>query len=140
LSAAAAVAVVADAPQRLRVDKWLWAARFYKTRSLATQAVEAGRARVNGERVKPARELKAGDEVEVRSGELRWVVAVRALSARRGPATQAALLYAEGEESRAKRELMIAARRSGPHPAADANARGRPTKRDRRLIHRFTGG
>jgi ribosome-associated heat shock protein Hsp15 len=140
LSAAAAVVVVTDAPQRLRVDKWLWAARFYKTRSLAAQAVEAGRARVNGERVKPARELKAGDEVEVRSGELRWVVVVRSLSARRGPATQAALLYAEGEESRAKRELMIAARRSGPRPAADANARGRPTKRDRRLIHRFTGG
>src|SRR4051812_24337997 len=99
--------LMADVPDSLRVDKWLWTARFYKTRSLAAQAVEAGRARVNGERVKPARVLKRGDGVLVRSGELEWKVEVRGFSARRGPASEAALLYAESEESRARREAMI---------------------------------
>ncbi|MCX7151247.1 MAG: S4 domain-containing protein [Proteobacteria bacterium] len=121
---------------KLRIDKWLWAARFYKTRSLAVQAIEGGKARVNGERVKPAREVKAGDTASVRVGELEWTVAVLGVSERRGPASEAALLYAEGEESRKKRELMIAMRRAGPQP--DPDAKGRPTKRDRRLIHRFT--
>jgi len=100
------------------------------------QAIEGGKARVNGERVKPAREVKAGDTVSVRVGELEWTVAVLGVSERRGPASEAALLYAEGEESRKKRELMIAMRRAGPQP--DPDAKGRPTKRDRRLIHRFT--
>jgi ribosome-associated heat shock protein Hsp15 len=123
--------------QRQRVDKWLWAARFYKTRSLAAQAVEAGRARVNGERVKPARELKPGDEVLVRVGELEWKLEVRAMAERRGPASEAALLYAEGDDSRTRRETMIAMRRSGPQPLAHE---GRPTKRDRRLLERFKRG
>jgi ribosome-associated heat shock protein Hsp15 len=122
---------------RQRTDKWLWAARFYKTRSLAVQAIEGGKARVNGERVKPAREVKAGDTVSVRVGELEWTVEVLGLSERRGPASEAALLYTEGDESRKKRELMIAMRRAGPQP--DPDAKGRPTKRDRRLIHKFTG-
>jgi ribosome-associated heat shock protein Hsp15 len=126
----------AETPRRLRIDKWLWAARFYKTRSLAAQAVETGRARLNGERVKPSKELKPGDEVDVRAGELHWVVEVRSLAERRGPAVEAALLYAERDESRTRRELMIAARRSGPQPIQ--NARGRPTKRDGRMIRRFT--
>ena len=123
---------------RLRIDKWLWAARFYKTRSLAAQAVEGGRARLNDARVKPAKDVKRGDSVTVRTGELEWTVAVLALSARRGPASEAALLYAESEASRARRELMLAMRRAGPQP--DPDARGRPTKRNRRLIHRFTEG
>jgi ribosome-associated heat shock protein Hsp15 len=122
---------------RQRVDKWLWAARFYKTRSLAAQAVEAGRARVNGERVKPSRDVKPGDEVLVRAGELEWKVKVRALAARRGPAAEAAQLYVEGEDSRARRETMIAMRKSGPQPVAHE---GRPTKRDRRLLERFKRG
>lgn len=122
---------------RQRVDKWLWAARFYKTRSLAAQAVEAGRARVNGERVKPSRDVKRGDEVLVRVGELEWKVEVRAMAARRGPATEAARLYAEGEDSRARRETMIAMRKSGPQPVAHE---GRPTKRDRRMLERFKRG
>jgi ribosome-associated heat shock protein Hsp15 len=122
---------------RQRVDKWLWAARFYKTRSLAAQAVEAGRARVDGERVKPSRELRPGDEVLVRVGELEWKVEVRALAARRGPASEAALLYAEGEESRQRRETMLAMRRSGPQPVMHE---GRPTKRDRRQMDRFKRG
>ena len=124
------------AMERLRIDKWLWAARFYKTRSLAAQAVEGGKAKLNGERVKPARDVKPGDLVEVRSGELQWQVEVRAVSMRRGPAPEAARLYAETDESRARREQRLLMRRAGPHPAHDA--RGRPTKRDRRMIRRFT--
>lgn len=93
--------------------------------------------RLNGERAKPGKDVKPGDEIEVRLGELQWIVAVRAVALRRGPASEAALLYAEGEESRQKREHMIAMRRAGPHPARDTY--GRPTKRDRRMIRRFTG-
>lgn len=124
--------------ERLRFDKWLWAARFFKTRSLAAQAIEGGRARLNEARVKPSKDVKPGDTATVRAGELEWTVTVLALSARRGPASEAALLYTESEESRARRELMLAMRRAGPQP--DPDARGRPTKRNRRLIHRFTEG
>jgi ribosome-associated heat shock protein Hsp15 len=127
---------MAELPKKLRFDKWLWAARFYKTRSLAVQAIDGGKARLNAERVKPAREVKPGDTVSIRAGELEWTVDVLAVSDRRGPASEAALLYSEGEASRNRRELMIAMRRAGPQP--DADAKGRPTKRDRRLIHRFT--
>ena len=123
---------------KIRIDKWLWAARFYKTRSLAAQAVEGGRAKLNDSRVKSSHDVKAGDTVSVRAGELVWTVDVLALSDKRGPASQAAKLYVEGEESRQKRELMLAMRRAGPQP--DPDARGRPTKRDRRLIRRFTDG
>jgi ribosome-associated heat shock protein Hsp15 len=122
---------------RLRIDKWLWAARFYKTRSLAARAVEGGKVKLNGERVKPGKEVKVGDEIEVRSGELQWRIEVRAVAPRRGPAAGAALLYTEDGESRARRQHMIAMRRAGPHPAHDTH--GRPTKRDRRMIRRFTG-
>ena len=122
----------------LRIDKWLWAARFFKTRSLAAQAVDGGRVRLNGEGVKPSRGLKVGDELAIRVGELEWVIEVKALSRQRGPAAQAALLYAEREDSRARREAAIAQRKTQPHPAA--GVKGRPTKKERRLIHRFTGG
>jgi ribosome-associated heat shock protein Hsp15 len=124
-------------PGRLRIDKWLWAARFYKTRSLAARAVEGGKVKLNGERVKPGKGVRPGDRLEVRAGELQWLIEVRAVTLKRGPAAEAALLYTEGEESRARREHMIAMRRAGPHPAHDAH--GRPTKRDRRMIRRFTG-
>jgi ribosome-associated heat shock protein Hsp15 len=122
---------------RLRLDKWLCAARFYKTRSLAAQAIEGGKVKLNGGRAKPSKDVKPGDVVELRSGELQWQVEVRAVSARRGPAAEAGKLYAESDASRAKREQMLAMRRAGPHPAH--GARGRPTKRDRRMIRRFTG-
>jgi ribosome-associated heat shock protein Hsp15 len=130
----------ADAPRsdRMRIDKWLWAARFFKTRSLAAQAVEGGRARLNGERVKPSKDLKPGDVISVRSGELEWAVEVKGLSEQRGPASQAALLYFEGEDSRKRRELMLAMRKAGPQPLADAH--GRPTKRDRRRLEQFKRG
>ena len=122
----------------LRIDKWLWAARFFKTRSLAAKAVDGGRVRLNGEGAKPSRGLTIGDELAIRVGELEWVVEVKALSRQRGPAAQAALLYAEREDSRAGRLAAIALRRAQPHPAAGVKAR--PTKKDRRLIHRFTEG
>ncbi|MEK7755255.1 MAG: RNA-binding S4 domain-containing protein [Acidobacteriota bacterium] len=121
----------------LRIDKWLWAARFFKTRSLAAKAVDGGRVRVNGDGAKPSRALKPGDELAIHLGELEWVVEVKALSRQRGPAAQAALLYAEREDSRDRREAAIALRKGRPHPAA--GAKGRPTKKNRRLIHRFTG-
>ena len=127
-----------DSAERLRIDKWLWAARFYKTRGLAAQAVEGGRVRVNGERVKPAKELKPGDVLTVHAGELEWVVEVRAVSARRGPAEEARMLYVEGEASRARREAISAARKLEPGPGF--GLRGRPTKRDRRMLRKLTGG
>jgi ribosome-associated heat shock protein Hsp15 len=126
---------MSDAP--LRIDKWLWAARFFKTRSLAAKAVDGGRVRLNGDSAKPSRALKPGDELAIRVGALEWVVEVKALSGQRGPAAQAALLYAEREDSRARRQAAIALRKVQPHPAA--GVKGRPTKKDRRLIHRFTG-
>ena len=124
-----------DAP--LRIDKWLWAARFFKTRSLAAKAVDGGKVRVNSEVAKPSRALRVGDLVSIRAGELEWVLEVLALSRQRGPAAQAALLYAEREDSRARRLAAMAQRKTQPHPAA--GVKGRPTKKDRRLIHRFTG-
>jgi ribosome-associated heat shock protein Hsp15 len=128
---------MSESDARLRIDKWLWAARFFKTRSLAAQAVEGGRVRVAGERVKPAKDLRVGDEVAIHIGELEWVVEVRALAARRGPATEARTLYAEREESRTRREAMLAARKLEPEPGFGLH--GRPTKRDRRALRKVTG-
>jgi ribosome-associated heat shock protein Hsp15 len=126
-----------EAGERLRIDKWLWAARFFKTRSLAAQAVAGGRVQVNGERVKPAKDVKPGDAVAVHIGGLEWMVEVRGLAARRGPATEARALYAEREDSRARREAVLDARRHAPEPSL--GLRGRPTKRDRRRLSRLTG-
>ncbi len=123
---------------RLRIDKWLWAARFFKTRSLATQAVEGGKVRVNGERAKPSKEIKPGDRVLVHAGEVAWDVTVVELSDRRGSAPQAQRLYLEQEASRAAREQQQAERRLRSDPTQDL--RGRPTKKARRLIHRFIEG
>ncbi len=124
--------------ETLRIDKWLWAARFFKTRSLAAKAVDGGKVKLNGDGAKPSRALKRGDELAIRVGELEWVVEVRALSRQRGPAVQAALLYAEREDSRARRAAAVAARKAQPHPGA--GVKGRPTKKDRRQIRRFTEG
>ena len=119
--------------QRQRIDKWLWAARFYKTRALAVQEIERGRVQVAGSNVKPARELKAGDVVTLRQGHVQRTVIVQGLSPMRGPAPVAQQLYAETPESIAAREQAAAARRLAPEPA-HAIAQGRPTKRDRRAI------
>lgn len=119
----------------VRVDKWLWAARFFKSRSIAVTAIEGGKVTVNGERVKPARELKAGDTVRVRLGPYEHIVSVRALSDRRGPAAQAALLYQETDESREAREkLHWQLRHAAP---VIVPGEGRPTKKDRRDLDRL---
>ena len=119
----------------MRLDKWLWAARFYKTRSLAQQAIAAGQVRRGGDRVKPAQEVKPGDTVVVRKAEYQWEVSVLALSDRRGPAAEAQKLYAETPESRAERERRLDLRRWGAEPASAL--KGRPTKRDRRLLDKL---
>jgi len=116
-----------------RIDKWLWAARWYKTRALAVQEIERGRVQVAGQNVKPAREIKAGDTVTVRQGPVAHEVVVKALSALRGPAPVARLLYEETPASLAAREQAAAARRLAPEPA-HAITQGRPTKRDRRAL------
>jgi ribosome-associated heat shock protein Hsp15 len=116
-----------------RLDKWLWAARFYKTRTLATTAIGAGQVRIAGERVKPAHALKLGERVTVRKGAYAWEVEVTGLDDRRGSATDAAKLYVEDPASRKAREDAIAKRRA----AAPPRFPGRPTKRDRRALDDF---
>jgi ribosome-associated heat shock protein Hsp15 len=121
---------------RIRIDKWLWAARFYKTRSIAADAVDSGKVLVNGARVKPARALKVGDELRVRTLRAEFTVLVTQLGLRRGAAVDAARLYIETEDSRRRREEVKPARIE-PHP--DAYTKGRPTKRARRMIHKLRG-
>ncbi|MDP2006024.1 MAG: RNA-binding S4 domain-containing protein [Rubrivivax sp.] len=120
---------------RVRLDKWLWAARFYKTRGLASEDIGRGRFSVNGQVAKASRELKPGDLLQWRQGTVLRVVKVLALSNVRGPAPQAQALYAETPESIAAREKAAEARRLGAEPAASL-VQGRPTKRDRRDITR----
>ena len=115
----------------LRIDKWLWAARFYKTRSLASEEIDKGRVHVNGVAVKPARELKPGDTVQMRSNAISRTITVLAISDKRGPAPAAALLFAETPESIAQRAIAAEQRRLAPEPALSLT-QGRPTKRDRR--------
>jgi ribosome-associated heat shock protein Hsp15 len=126
----------ASTPGRVRIDKWLWAARFFKTRSLAAEAVSAGKVEVNEERVKPAKLVQVGDSVSVRLGPYLHVVQVRAISERRGPATVAATLYEETAESSAVRAKLAEQLRMAP-AAFVYEEKGRPTKRDRRDIDRF---
>ena len=121
--------------ETMRLDKWLWCARFYKTRSLATEEIAKGRVTVNGQGAKPARDLRCGDTVALRQGPVARTVLVRALSGARGPAPVAQLLYEETPESIAARERAAEQRRLAPEPAA-ALQEGRPTKRDRRNIDR----
>jgi ribosome-associated heat shock protein Hsp15 len=116
----------------MRVDKWLWAARFYKTRSAATDAVLGGRVHINGARVKPAKDIRPGDEIELTLGVVHRVVEVLALSDKRGPATVAATLYRETPESVEARERAAAERRLARPLGADLGVR--PTKLDRRRL------
>ena len=123
--------------ERVRLDKWLWAARFFKTRALAAEAVEGGKVELNGDRPKRARPLQVGDQLRIRLGPYEHIVTVRALSDRRGPATQAAGLYQETDASRSAREARALQLKSlhslfGPET-------GRPTKKDRREIERLKG-
>jgi len=121
-----------------RLDKWLWAARFYKTRSVAQQAVAGGKVKVNGERAKPAKDLRVGDELTLQIGETSWTLRVEQLSEQRGPATVARNLYSEDEASRARREEAAALRRLSTEPARERV--GRPTKQERRAIDRLRRG
>jgi ribosome-associated heat shock protein Hsp15 len=122
---------------RVRLDKWLWAARFFKTRALAAEAVEGGKVQVNGDRPKRARPLQVGDEVRVRLGPYEHTISVRALSARRGPASEAAGLYEETAASRTAREALAIQLKS--LHAVFGPDKGRPTKKDRREIERLKG-
>lgn len=123
--------------EKVRIDKWLWAARFYKTRSMAAAAVTGGHVQVNGARVKAARAVAIGDELRIVRNEMEFVVIVQALSDKRGPATVARTLYEETEESKAAREMQGTERRL-MNLGRDFPPPKRPGKRDRRLIRRFT--
>ena len=124
-------------PRAVRVDKWLWAARFYKSRALSAEAIAGGKIEVNGERVKPSRDLKVGDSVQLRLGPYEHIVIVRALSDRRGPATQAALLYAETEASVAAREKHAWILKHAA-PVMEPGS-GKPSKKDRREFEKRRG-
>ena len=128
--------VVTRGSNRVRVDKWLWAARFFKTRSLAVEAIASGKVEVNRERVKPARMVQEGDELRVRLGPYEHIIMVRGLSERRGPASVAATLYEETDASTAARARLAEQLRMAP-AAFVYEDKGRPTKRDRREIERF---
>jgi len=120
---------------RVRLDKWLWAARLYKTRSLAAQAIDLGRVRIDGERIKPAREARIDDALQVQIGSVRIDVVVRIISSVRGPAAVARSLYEENAASVARRERRLEVRRLGAEPALAL--KGRPTKRDGRQLRQL---
>jgi ribosome-associated heat shock protein Hsp15 len=119
----------------VRLDKWLWAARFFKTRSAAQQAVDGGKVKLDGERTKPAKEVRIGAELIIHIGAYEWLVRVVALSDQRGPATVARTLYEEDEASRARRTEQVALRKLAADPGSDRH--GRPTKRERRQFERW---
>lgn len=122
--------------EEIRLDKWLWAARFFKTRSLATEAITGGKVEIEGERAKPSRMVRLGDKLCVRRGLYEWTIVVKDVSRLRGPAPKAQLLYDETEESVRKREATIAQMKLERPP--DFDIPGRPSKRDRREIANFT--
>ena len=124
--------------EKMRIDKWLWAARFYKTRTLAAEEIDKGRVQINGQDVKPARDVKAGDTLSLRQGPVLRVVVVKGLSMQRGAAPVAQLLYEETQESVSNRLQAAEQRRLAGEPA-DSIEHGRPTKRDRRSMEKSWG-
>jgi len=124
--------------QKVRLDKWLWAARFFKTRSMAAEAVGGGKVHSNGQRVKPARIVQLGDELRIKRGIIEMTVVVQAVSEHRRPAKEAAALYMETAESITAREQQSEERKLLRSVHDNARPVGRPTKRDRRLIRTFT--
>jgi ribosome-associated heat shock protein Hsp15 len=122
---------------RMRIDKWLWVARFFKTRSLAAQAIASHKIRCNGDHVKPARDLKIGDELEITIGQTVFVVIVQGMAEQRRPAPEARMLYEETAESEARRLREQEMRKLAPVPGSDL--KGRPTKREGRLMRRVGG-
>ncbi len=121
----------------MRIDKWLWAARFYKTRTLAQQALEGGKVKLNGERVKPAKDMRAGDRIDMHIAMQDWTLRVLQLSDKRGPAPVAQSLYQETSESVARRAEQSALRKLAAEPSLERSGRGRPTKRERRELERW---
>jgi ribosome-associated heat shock protein Hsp15 len=118
--------------EQVRIDKWLWAARFFKTRTLAASAVENGRVRMGGERIKPARNVRCGDQLQIDNGSTEWEIVVRALADKRGSAAIAQTLYEETDDSVRKRQQKAEHRKLFHEPSMDI--KGRPTKRDRRML------
>jgi ribosome-associated heat shock protein Hsp15 len=127
-----------EAPDHFRLDKWLWAARFFKTRAIAAEAIESGKVEVNGDRPKRGKAVKVGDRLRVRLGPYEHHVVVRELSARRGPAAVAQTLYEETPESRQARELLAERLRAAPPPLF--TEKGRPSKKERRDLRRLKDG
>ena len=123
----------------MRLDKWLWAARFFKTRKLAAEAVQGGHVHLDGRRTKPGKEVRVGSRLHIRKNGLEWEIQVLELPAQRRPAKEAVNFYREEEHTRLKRQ-EITARRRAEREAAPIRTEGRPNKRDRRLIHRFKQG
>lgn len=119
----------------IRIDKWLWAARFFKTRSIATDAVDGAKVRLNGERVKPARSVKVGDRLEIDNGSTEWEVIVQGVADKRGSAAIAQTLYSETDRSVAERKKKADQRKFFREPSD--TIKGRPTKRDRRLLDKY---
>jgi ribosome-associated heat shock protein Hsp15 len=117
----------------MRLDKWLWAARFYKTRSIATDEISKGRVQVNGQTAKPSKELRIGDTLQIRQGQVSRTLQIKALAEYRGPAPVAQALYEESPESMATRLAAAELRRLSPEPASHIE-HGRPTKKDRRQL------
>jgi ribosome-associated heat shock protein Hsp15 len=122
--------------QDIRIDKWLWAARFFKTRGLAAEAVSGGKIEINGARSKPGRVVRATDQLTIRRGPFEWIVIVKEVAKLRGPAAEAQALYEETEESVRRREAAIAQMKLERPP--EFNSPGRPSKKDRRAMARFT--
>lgn len=120
----------------MRLDKWLWAARFFKTRALAAEAVDGGKVHLNGQRTKPGKDVRTGSRLQIRKGGLEWDIEVLVLPRQRRPASEATGFYREDDESRIRREQTVEQLRAA-RAAAPTQTAGRPTKRDRRLIHRF---
>ncbi|MFN8716749.1 MAG: RNA-binding S4 domain-containing protein [Gemmatimonadaceae bacterium] len=124
-------------PGKVRLDKWLWAARFFKTRALAAEAIDGGKVDVNGDRAKRAKMIQAGDVVRLRQGPVEWVLRVRDVTGRRGSADVARQLYDETDEGRRKREIVVEQLRS--MPTAFSYGDSKPGKRDRRVLRRLKG-
>lgn len=120
----------------LRLDKWLWAARFFKTRRQAVEAINGGKIQVNGQRTKPGKTIQAGTHLVIHKGSLQWDLVVKGVSRQRRPASEATLLYEESEASRLRRQVLVRERRESGDSVW--GARGRPNKRERRMIQRFT--
>jgi len=127
---------MSDNGDRMRLDKWLWAARFYKTRALAGEAVEGGKVHLNGQRSKPGKDVRIGSRIQISKGGLEWDIEVLVLPRQRRPATEAGGFYSETEQSRDRRARQVEAIRIA-REAAPLQTASKPTKRDRRLIHRF---